>query len=147
MITTTIEDVTKIALGKHYTKEIKDINIAPGLRTINEEISLRIVGTIERKPDTEVKPPLKMPIAHVLAVLIGNIETYHPEIADDVRENMQRTLRECATKPERIEKNYPSELVVTKDMVDDAEAYYKKRVDLKPRKGAMSFHGEVTVIS
>ena len=145
-MTVTLDDVTTAALAKYYTKESKDIDVAPGAHTIDEEFSVRVVGTIERKPDTEAKPPMKMPIAHVLAVFIGNIDTYHPEIADDVREDLQRTLKECATKPERIARNYPAELAITKDMVDEAEAYYKKRVDAKPRKGATSFHGEVTVI-
>ena len=146
-MTTTINDVVTAALGKYYTKESKDIDVAPGSHTIDEEFSLRVVGTVVRKCDTEAKPPMRIPIAHVLAVFIGNIDTYHPEIADDVREDLQRTLKECATKPERIEKNYPGELVVTKDMVTEAEEYHKKHVEAKPRKGAMSFHGQISVVN
>ena len=146
-MTATLDDVTMAALSKYYTKESKDIDVSPGSHTIDEEFSLRVVGTVVRKSDTEAKPPLRIPIPHVLAVLLGNIEAYHPKIADDVRDDMQRALRECATKPERIEKNYPVELVVTKDMVTEAEEYHKKHVEAKPRKGAMSFHGEVTVVN
>ena len=90
---------------------------------------------------------MRIPIAHVLAVLLGNIERYRPELGQPLREDMQRALKECAATPELIEKNYPAELVVTKDMVIEAEDYHKEHADAKPRKGAKSFHGEVTIVN
>lgn len=169
---TKISPVTLVALAKFYTKASADSKIKPGSHTIDEEVSLRVIGTIDVKPDTEAKPPLRIPVAHVLAVLLGNIEHSFPRllakaykqgqkarvddfdeeesklvISEALREDIVQALKTCVTQPTRIEKNYPEELVVTKDMVIEAEDFHKENADSKPRRGAKSFHGKVTVVN
>mgnify|MGYP003662400326 CR=1 FL=1 len=127
-----------VALGRTFGKQIPDLKLTPGTQTVDEEVNLRVVGTIDVKEDTEAAPRLD-----------GDFEDEDEAksvISEALRKDIARALKTCATRPQTIEKNYAKEIIVVEDMVKVAQAAHEKKADKKVRKGARTFHGTVEII-
>lgn len=152
-----------VALGRTFGKQIPDLKLTPGTQTVNEEVNLRVIGTIEVKEDTEAAPRFNAQLEKVLAVVLGNMEKHFPQllvdgdfedeeeaksiISEALRKDIARALKTCATRPQTIEKNYSKEIIVVEDMLRVAQAAHEKKEDKKVRKGARTFHGTVEIIN
>jgi hypothetical protein len=145
-MTTKLKPHLAVALGRTFAKQIPDLDLTPGVKTVDTEVNLRVVGTIDVKEDTEAAPKFNSQLEKVLAVVIGNIEQHFPDISEDLRSDIERALKTCATRPQTVEKNYSKEILVVEDMLKVAQAAHEKKNDKKVRKGARTFHGTVEVI-
>jgi len=159
---TKFESQLAVALGRTFGKQISDLKMTPGAQTIDEEVNLRVVGTIDVKEDTEAISKFNAQLEKVLAVIVGNIEKHFPQllidgefedeedaraaISEALRKDIARALRTCATRPQTIEKNYATEILVVGDLLKVAQAAHEKKADKKVRKGARTFHGTVEII-
>jgi len=151
-----------VALGRTFGKQISDLKMTPGTKTIDEEVNLRVVGTVDVKEDTEAASKFNANLEMVIAVIVGNIEKHFPQllvdgefedeedarsaISEALRKDVARALKTCATRPHTIEKNYAKEIIVVQDMLRVAQAAHEKKADKKVRKGARTFHGTVEIV-
>lgn len=159
---TKLESQLAVALGRTFVKQIPDLKLTPGAQTIDEEVNLHVVGTIDVKEDTEAAGRFNPQLEKVLAVIVGNVEKHFPQllvdgdfedeeeaksiITDALRNDIAQALRTCRTRPQTIEKNYSREIIIVGDLVKAEQAAYEKKAEKKVRRGARTFHGTVDII-
>ena len=140
IMTSKQKSLVTFALAKALAKDTASIKIKPGAHTINETVTMSVVGTIDVKEDTEARPKFSPKLEHFIAAML--------DFYDDtqLRVDIKHTLSQLATRPDTFVKELAPQILIADEMIKEADAEYKKRAEPKPRKGSKSFHGEVKVI-
>ena len=138
-MTVKTKQLAQVAIAKHLTKETSAFKIKPGAHTIDETVSVHVVGTIDVKPDTEHRAKFSPKLEHFIAAMLD----YYDDT--QLRVDIKHTLRQMATSPDDIESTLAPQIIIAQELLKEADAEHKKRAEAKPRKGSKSFHGTVTV--
>jgi hypothetical protein len=85
----TVKSAVLVALAKSATKQIADVNLAPGLYAVDEVLTIRLRGTVKKAADTSYTPTADIPLLPTLALLL--------ERAGFTRDASKALLVDCMT--------------------------------------------------